>query len=114
TRTSNMADPTFRIDDVFEPKGIEAWKALLEKDLRGASFDTLRSKTESGLPLEPLYTKDDLPDPATVGMPGFPPYTRGPSAEKRGWTIRQEYDDPRADVVRAQIAEDLARGVEAL
>lgn len=109
-----MADPTFRIDDVFEPKGIEAWKALLEKDLRGASFDTLRSKTESGLPLEPLYTKDDLPDPASVGMPGFPPYTRGPSAEKRGWTIRQEYDDPRADVVRAQIAEDLARGVEAL
>jgi methylmalonyl-CoA mutase len=109
-----MADPSFRIDDVFAPTSLEAWRALLEKDLKGASFESLRGTTESGLPLEPLYTKENVVDPARVGVPGLPPFTRGAEAGRRGWVIRQEYDDPRADVVRSQIADDMGRGVEAV
>ena len=48
--------------------------------------------TISGVEIEPLYTQDDLPDPADIGLPGEYPYTRGvyPSMYRgRLWTMRQ-------------------------
>src|SRR5918912_181765 len=33
--------------------------------------------TVSGEQIDPLYTADDLPDPAEIGFPGEYPYTRG-------------------------------------
>ena len=51
--------------------------------------------TESGIPVAPLYTEDDLDgfDPEVrLGMPGHPPYTRGPYETMysgRPWTMRQ-------------------------
>ena len=48
--------------------------------------------TVSGEAVEPLYTADDLPDPAEIGFPGEFPYTRGvyPSMYRgRLWTMRQ-------------------------
>src|SRR5207248_2602643 len=48
--------------------------------------------TVSGEQIEPLYTADDLPDPAEIGFPGEFPYTRGvyPSMYRgRLWTMRQ-------------------------
>jgi methylmalonyl-CoA mutase, N-terminal domain len=48
--------------------------------------------TVSGEPVEPLYTDEDLPDPAEIGLPGEFPYTRGvyPSMYRgRLWTMRQ-------------------------
>src|SRR5947208_4146759 len=54
---------------------------------RDALFTTI-----SGEPMEPLYTADDLPDPAGIGFPGEFPYTRGvyPSMYRgRLWTMRQ-------------------------
>jgi methylmalonyl-CoA mutase N-terminal domain/subunit len=48
--------------------------------------------TVSGEPVEPLYTPDDLPDPAEIGFPGEYPFTRGvyPSMYRgRLWTMRQ-------------------------
>jgi methylmalonyl-CoA mutase, N-terminal domain len=48
--------------------------------------------TVSGEPVEPLYTADDLGDPAGIGLPGEFPYTRGvyPSMYRgRLWTMRQ-------------------------
>src|SRR3954463_14062362 len=54
---------------------------------RDALFSTI-----SGEPIEPLYTADDLPDPAEIGFPGEYPYTRGvyPSMYRgRLWTVRQ-------------------------
>src|SRR6059058_3962272 len=48
--------------------------------------------TVSGEQIEPLYTADDLPDPAQIGFPGEYPYTRGvyPSMYRgRLWTMRQ-------------------------
>jgi methylmalonyl-CoA mutase, N-terminal domain len=55
---------------------------------RDAPFTTL-----SGEEIRPLYTERDLPsDPATIGLPGQYPYTRGvyPSMYRgRLWTMRQ-------------------------
>ncbi len=49
--------------------------------------------TLSGEPVAPLYTERDLPDdPATIGLPGRYPFTRGvyPSMYRgRAWTMRQ-------------------------
>src|SRR5690349_507039 len=54
---------------------------------RDALFSTI-----SGEPIEPLYTAEDLPDPAEIGFPGEYPFTRGvyPSMYRgRLWTMRQ-------------------------
>src|SRR3954454_25255869 len=54
---------------------------------RDALFTTI-----SGEPVEPLYTKEDLPDDERIGFPGELPYTRGvyPSMYRgRLWTMRQ-------------------------
>jgi methylmalonyl-CoA mutase N-terminal domain/subunit len=48
--------------------------------------------TVSGEPINPLYTDEDLPEPAEIGFPGEFPYTRGvyPSMYRgRLWTMRQ-------------------------
>ncbi|HEV3478045.1 MAG TPA: methylmalonyl-CoA mutase family protein [Gaiellaceae bacterium] len=62
----------------------ERYSATPERD---ALFTTV-----SGEPVEPLYTADDLGDPAGIGLPGEFPYTRGvyPSMYRgRLWTMRQ-------------------------
>src|SRR4051812_24830165 len=54
---------------------------------RDALFTTI-----SGEQVEPLYTSQDLPDPAEIGFPGEYPFTRGvyPSMYRsRLWTMRQ-------------------------
>ncbi|CAB4927340.1 unannotated protein [freshwater metagenome] len=54
---------------------------------RDVPFTTL-----SGVPVAPLYTHEDLPDPEAIGLPGAFPYTRGvyPSMYRgRLWTMRQ-------------------------
>jgi methylmalonyl-CoA mutase N-terminal domain/subunit len=67
----------------------ERWyrERYLKSPEREALFSTI-----SGEPVEPLYTGDDLPDPAEIGLPGEHPYTRGvyPSMYRgRLWTMRQ-------------------------
>jgi methylmalonyl-CoA mutase N-terminal domain/subunit len=52
------------------------------------------SKTDSGIPVAPVYTAEDVPGglAARLGLPGEPPFTRGPYASMyRGqlWTMRQ-------------------------
>src|SRR4051812_46872581 len=54
---------------------------------RDALFTTISGET-----IEPLYTREDLPDPDQIGFPGEYPYTRGvyPSMYRgRLWTMRQ-------------------------
>jgi methylmalonyl-CoA mutase N-terminal domain/subunit len=81
-----MADMTV-LDNV--PVSYDEWRAAYgltpERDV---PFTTL-----SGDEIRPLYTERDLPaDPATIGLPGQYPYTRGvyPSMYRgRLWTMRQ-------------------------
>src|SRR3712207_4140624 len=78
-----MAAPP-RAPTDFERWYRERYGAAPERD---ALFQTI-----SGEPVEPLYTADDLPDAAEIGLPGEYPYTRGvyPSMYRgRLWTMRQ-------------------------
>jgi len=73
--------------------GIEEWKALAAKQLKGKSLDDLTWETPEGITVKPLYTEADLEDLEHMGsLPGFAPFVRGPMATMyagRPWTIRQ-------------------------
>ena len=107
-----MSDTDERIN-TFPPVTKSEWVAKVEADLKGASFDGLRSTTPGGLTLEPLYTAEDVEGMSAPGLPGVYPYLRG-SSPLGGWAIRQEYDDPRPSVCKEMIRQDLERGAEAL
>lgn len=99
--------------NAFGPVDKAAWMARVEADLKGASFESLRSRTADGITLEPIYTADDVDPKARTGVPGLYPYLRG-AAPIAGWTIRQEYGHPEVATCAAMIAQDAGRGVEAL
>ena len=99
--------------NAFPPVTKSEWIAKVEADLKGSSFDRLRSTGPGGMPLEPLYTAEDVEGLSAPGAPGVYPYLRGASP-LGGWLIRQEYDDPRPSVCKEMIRQDFERGVEAL
>ena len=99
--------------NAFAPVTKSEWIAKVEADLHGASVEVLRSTAPGGIPLEPLYTEEDVDGSGAPGLPGIYPYRRG-AAPLGGWLIRQEYDDPRPSVCKEMIRQDIERGVEAL
>lgn len=108
-----MSGESFSVAADFPPLDDAAWRTLVEKDLKGKPFEALRTTVDSSLKLEPLYTKAEAVDPAKVGVPGTAPFVRGShplGKTEGGWIVRQEYEDPRMDVTRDAIAEDLERG----
>ena len=79
-----------------------AWKALVEKALKGAPFSVLESKTYDGAVIEPLYP------PAKSGavIPG-----RDPGAP---WEITQRIDIADPGTANGQILEDLNNGASGI
>ncbi|MGZ6641396.1 MAG: acyl-CoA mutase large subunit family protein [Solirubrobacteraceae bacterium] len=82
-----MATPE-KTTPIATPTTAEEWReAYALTPERDAPFTTL-----SGVPVEPLYTEADLPEPDRIGVPGGYPFTRGvyPSMYRgRLWTMRQ-------------------------
>lgn len=110
-----MEGASLNIATDFPTQGSDAWRALVEKDLKGKPYEVLVSSVDAGLRLEPLYTSEGKVDEARLGFPGVAPYVRGTSPlgkSQCGWIVRQEYDDPRMDVARDAIAADLTRGAD--
>ncbi len=73
----------------------------------------VRFSTVSDLPLEPLYTAEDVPAPDRIGFPGEYPYTRGvyPSMYRgRLWTMRQFAGFGTAEDTNARFKFLLAQG----
>ncbi|KMK67684.1 methylmalonyl-CoA mutase [Puniceibacterium sp. IMCC21224] len=70
-----------------------AWRVLAEKELRGRSPDDLTWNTLEGIPVQPVYTAEDIAGLKHLGtLPGQEPFTRGVKATMyagRPWTIRQ-------------------------
>jgi methylmalonyl-CoA mutase len=67
------------------------WSAAAKKQMKGKDPATLTWNTLEGIPIKPLYTKDDIKDMEDE-LPGSYPYTRGPYPTmyaQRPWTIRQ-------------------------
>ena len=81
-----MADPKERAD-------LDAWRALVSRDRKGASPDDLVWHTPEGIDVKPLYTRADVDSLDFVDtIPGAFPFLRGPRASMytgQPWTIRQ-------------------------
>ena len=72
---------------------LKAWKALVAKDLKGETPESLTWNTLEGIAVKPLYTAADTDGlPHMESLPGLAPFTRGVRATMyagRPWTIRQ-------------------------
>jgi methylmalonyl-CoA mutase len=89
------------------------WQAAAAKEVRGKD---LGWRTPEGLDVRPVYTAEDLSG-ADPGLPGFPPYTRGPYASMykgRPWTIRQYAGFSTAEDSNAFYRRNLAAGQKGL
>lgn len=100
-----MADASLSLG---EPADESDWRALVEKGLKGASWDKLTAKTSDGVPIQPLYREPDIHTALDVsGMPGAAPFIRG----RAGWLVRQSYTHPDPEQTNREILADLAGGV---
>jgi methylmalonyl-CoA mutase len=95
---------------------LEQWKALARKDLRGAEPSSLNQLSAEGLTRKALYTAADT-EGLDPGLPGLPPYTRGPRATMyaaRPWTVRQYAGFSTAEQSNAFYRRNLAAGQKGL
>jgi methylmalonyl-CoA mutase len=97
---------------------IDQWNELATKQLKGRSPDSLNWQTAEGITVKPLFTSGDLEALEHVGgLPGFPPYVRGPMATMyagRPWTIRQYAGFSTAKDSNAFYRRNLAAGQKGL
>jgi methylmalonyl-CoA mutase len=91
----------------FPKVGVAEWRAQVDKELAGASFDkTLVHTTPEGLAIQPLYTEAT----AESGVPGAAPFTRGSQAAPPSFAICMRHDAVDAEALTA----DLDGGADAL
>lgn len=102
----------------FPGVSYEAWRAQVDKDLKGADFEKrLLSRTLEGIVVQPLYTARDLATDAGGEFAGLPPYRRGPAAVGRSgrqWDLRVEQRGVDASRAAHELAEDLAAGATSI
>lgn len=84
---------------VFPAADRGLWLKLVEKALKGADIEqTLMSRTDDGLKVEPLYPRRTNPAPLPRRAPEKP------------WVVTQRMDDPDQQRAVRQMADDLANG----
>ena len=89
------------------------WQAKAEAEANGRD---LTWHTPEGIAVQPLYTAANAPA-QSPGLPGFPPFTRGPYASMytvRPWTIRQYAGFSTAEESNAFYRRNLAAGQKGL
>lgn len=103
------------IASCFPTPSLADWRALVEEDLQGASFDRkLVSRLYEGIEVKPLYTAVDAPGADPSGFSGMPPFTRSSrplGSSVSGWDIRQERAEPSPALLNGAILEDLRNAV---
>jgi methylmalonyl-CoA mutase len=100
----------------FEPVSYESWRELVARDLEGAPFEKKLVKRVAGIDVEPLYAPGRA-RPATAGLPGFAPYTRGSwalGAAEMGWDVRAEISLASPSAARDAILEELNGGASSI
>jgi methylmalonyl-CoA mutase len=93
------------------------WQALADQETDGRTGE-LAWTTPEGITVKPLYTAADLEALETLpGVPGIPPYLRGPRATmyaQRPWTLRQYAGFSTAEESNAFYRRNLAAGQSGL
>ena len=99
-------------------KEYKEWLNLANNELKEREIDDLKWKTPEGIEVKPLYTENDLNNiKHKIGLPGLPPFTRGPRATmyaNRPWTIRQYAGFSTAEESNKFYKEGLKNGVMGL
>jgi len=99
-------------------KDYKKWMNLASKELKDKKLNDHFWNTPEGIKVKPLYTEDDLKIiKHKIGLPGLPPFTRGPRAtmySNRPWTIRQYAGFSTAEESNKFYKEGLKNGVMGL
>ena len=100
--------------DRFGDETLDEWRALASKETKGVDPDSMVWETPEGIPVQPLYTVDDLDEvPGLENLPGFAPFRRGVRGTmyaNRAWTIRQYAGFSTAEESNAFYQRNLAAG----
>lgn len=100
-----------------EPSNKQLWEAKATKEAKGLDpYKTFGSLNVDAIPIKPVYTQEDLPDP-TNEYPGVFPFTRGPYASMytgKPWTIRQYAGFSSAEETNSFYRKALARGQQGI
>lgn len=112
---NRLLDKEFSILNDFEPPSYEEWKALVENDLKGASFDKkLVTKTYENIDLQPIYTEPDFQKLIIINsLPGFDNLVRGNKIEgyfKNSWSINQEINIADAEKFNSTLLKAIQNG----
>ena len=95
-------------------QSLKSWQNLATRELAGGTPGDLEWVTPEGISIKPLYTREELEVlDHQDGLPGFPPYMRGPRATMyagRPWTIRQYSGFSTAEESNAFYRRNLAAG----
>lgn len=84
----------------FPPASAADWRALVEKTLKDAPFESLQRQTAEGLPIAPLYE----------GSARAPAFTPRPFDADRPWDIRGRVTHPDAAQANTDLMTDLEGG----
>jgi methylmalonyl-CoA mutase len=101
--------------DQFEWPSYEEWRSIVEKQLKGASFEQkLITRTYEDIDIHPIYGQQDEQDwPHLDSLPGFSPYVRGTTAlghTRQPWGVCQELPYRTPAEFNWAVRHDLERG----
>jgi methylmalonyl-CoA mutase len=113
------SDNKLNLKGSFPPPSYEEWLVAVKESLKGADFDkVMKTKTEEGIVLQPLYRKDDIAGLSfTDSVPGSTPFIRGNDPEKflaEGWLIAQSHKGIDPEKLNEQILKELNLGLTAV
>ncbi len=98
-------DPAHSIGSLandFPPRSEADWRALVDKALKDAPFDTLKTVTRDGIAVEPIYPAGDVKGPLSTRPGGT------------AWEIIQRVDHSDPDEANSQALIDLENGASGL
>lgn len=100
----------------FPPVTKDEWKELVEKDLKGRSFDTLKWKPYENFTVEPFYTDKDLMplEYLTRPAPGEFPYVRSTGGEDNDWNINEYISENDIKSANKSALDSLNMGAQSL
>ncbi|MGE6758209.1 methylmalonyl-CoA mutase [Corallococcus interemptor] len=105
----------------FDAPETQTPASVLEAQRAKASQATAAAEawdTPEGIPVKPLYTREDLEGVAHLGsLPGLPPFVRGPYSTmyvQQPWTVRQYAGFSTAEASNAFYRRNLAAGQKGL
>jgi methylmalonyl-CoA mutase len=112
----NTLSENLDLKQLFPMPELSQWQALVEKELKGLSFDKLSKQTYEELLIKPLYSEADLPAELEF-YPGSGLHRRGEQAAGylgQAWQVCQEI--PSWDIQSWNLAarHDLTRGLDAI